>query len=84
MGKRWPRHVFHIKAISQSKQMVGQFYMLPLPYFCLTMLEIPQLPLRPSISVGFVMRQLLPTPNRAVIRIIVRVRSASASIQLSL
>lgn len=64
--------------------MVGQFYMLPLPYFCLTMLEIPQLPLRPSISVGFVMRQLHPTPNRAVIRIIVRVRSASASIQLSL
>ena len=84
MGKRWPRHVFHIKAISQGKQTVGKLYVLPLPYFCLTMLQIPQLKLRPSVSVGFVMRQLDPATNRAVLSIVARVRSASASIQLSL
>jgi len=82
-GKRWPRHIFNIKAISQGKQMVGKFDMLPLPHFRLAVLKIPQLPLCSLIAFGFVMRQLDPAPNGAVVSIIVRIGSPSASIHFS-
>ena len=82
--KGQPRHVLHIKGIAQGKQMICQLRMLAFSGFCLTILKIFQLILDVSVPLGFVACQLDTSPDRPILRIVVRICCPSAPIQLPL